>query len=125
MPNWILSLAASWGYPWVLSYLARWLRKQKAVVGGFLKYRGGGTFLEIARAYAAITPGVTDDQIVEGIEQLKRDLTVVPFNRLVRENPILAMFADVTVPDFDNDPSNNQTVSDLLAKVVDETVDEP
>lgn len=122
MPNWVLSLAAYWGYPWVLSALARWLHRQGAVVAAFLKYRQDGTFLEIAKAYAAATPETTDDQIVESIEQLKRDLTVVPFNRLVHENYFLALLCNVKVPDFDNDPSNDQTANNLLGKLVDETI---
>ena len=123
MPNWILRLAASWGYPWIVSAIARYLRQDAATRTALFQYRAGSTFLEIVRSYAAMTPGITDDQIVEGIEQLKRDLTVVPFNQLVRQNPILSMLGNVKIPDFDGDPDNDVSVSEELGRVVDEVVE--
>ena len=123
MPNWILSIAASWGYPWIISATAQYLRQQKALLAALLKYRANGTFLEIARSYAAVTPEVTDDQIVEGIEQLKRDLAVVPFNQLVKTNSILIMLGNVKIPDFDDDPGNDVAVSDELGQIVDKVIE--
>ena len=124
MPNWLLKIAASWGFSWAVSYLAGRIQKDKALLAALKMYRAGGTFLEICRNYAALTPEATDDQIVESIEQLKRDLTVMPFNQLVAENQILVLFGNTKVPDFDGDPSNDQAVADLLGKIVKESLGE-
>ena len=123
MPDWILRLAASWGYPWIISATARYLRQNAPIRTALFQYRAGSTFLAIARSYAAMTPEVTDDQIVEGIEQLKRDLTVVPFNQLVEKNPILAMLGKIKIPDFDGDADNDATVSDELGVLVDKVIE--
>lgn len=119
MPNWILRLAASWGYPWIISASAQYLRQNKAVLAALSKHRSGGTFLEIARSYAAVTPEITDDRIVEGIEQLRRDLTVMPFNELVKTNPILVMFGQIKIPDFDGNADNDVSIGEELGTVVD------
>jgi hypothetical protein len=124
MPNWILKLAASWGFSWAISYLAGRIRKDKAALAALKMHRAGGTFLEIARVYASVTPEVTDDQIVESLEQLKRDLAVKPFNQLIKDNQILALFGATKIPDFDDDPSNDQALADLLGKIVDESMAE-
>ena len=122
MPEWLLKWGVSKGYSWAVSYLVGHLRKDKPSIAAVKMYRAGGTFLEIARAYAAATPEVMDDRIVESIEQLKRDLTVVPLNQLVTQNYFLVLLAATKVPDFDSDPSNDQPVTGLLSKIIDESL---
>ena len=122
MPEWLLKCGVSKGYSWAVSYLVGHLRKDKPSIAAVKMYRAGGTFLEIARAYAAATPEVMDDRIVESIEQLKRDLTVVPLNQLVTQNYFLVLLAATKVPDFDSDPSNDQPVTGLLSKIIDESL---
>lgn len=122
MPEWLLKWGVSWGFSWAVSYLAARIRKDRAVLAGLLQYRAGGTFMQIARSYAAVTPELSDNQIVESIMQLQRDLMVVPFNQLVTQNYFLALLAGTKVPDFDGDPSNDQAVTDLLAKIVEESL---
>ena len=124
MSNWILSLAFRWGFSWGKDYTAQQARKDTALVGALIKYRSGGTFMDICRSYATLTPDTTDDQVVESIEQLKRDLTAVPFKDLVQTNWILARIADQKIPDFDGDPSNDAALGDALGEIVDKVIEQ-
>ncbi len=122
MPNWILRIAASWGYPWIISATAQYLRQDRALVAALKKYRANGTFVQMAGEYAKQTPQTSDDQIVPGIEQLKQDLTVKPFSQLVTDNQILAMLGSTKIPDFDNDPTDDVSLADVLGQIVDKVV---
>ena len=124
MPKWLLQIGFSWGFSWAISFVGQQARKDQALIAALNKYRDGGTFLEIAWAYSQMTPEATDDQIVESIEQFKRDLTVVPFNQLVRENQVLIMIGETRIPDFDDDPANDRPVSGLLGEIVDKTLEQ-
>lgn len=122
MSNFILRLAASWGYPWIISALAQYLKQDKALVAALKKYRAGGTFKDACRAYAEQTPQITDDQIVAAIDKLVRDLTVISLSQLNRENEILVMAGSTPIPDFDGDPSDDVSVSDELGQLIDKIV---
>lgn len=123
MPEWLLKWGVSWGFSLVISSLAGRLREDKPLMAALAEYRKGGTFLQIVRSYATVTPEITDDQVVESIERFKRDLTMLPFNQLLSENQLCVMLGQTKIPDFDDDPSNDQTVADLSAKIVDKAVD--
>mgnify|MGYP001587947327 CR=1 FL=1 len=123
MPNWILRIAASWGYPRIISATAQYLRQQKAVLAAILKYRSGGTLKDICRAYVAVTPNLTDDQIVDAFDKLVRDLAIVPFNQIVQENKIFLLAGNTKIPDFDSDPDNDVAVSDELGILGDKVLE--
>ena len=118
MPNWILRLVASWGYPWAISKIAARNRNDRALMAALRVYQGGGSFLAVVDSYSKVTENFDDDAIVPGVEQFISELKVRPFKELVERYGKL-----IKIPDFDGDPSNDQTLADVLAKIVQESVE--
>ena len=119
MRDWLLSLAASWGYPWAISQIAARNRKDKALMEALKLYHLGGSFLSVVGIYAHATENLDDDKIMAGVEQFIAELKTRPLKELVERYGKL-----LKVPDFDDDPENDQTLADLLARIVQESVEE-
>ena len=119
MPNWILKIAVSWGYPWAISAIAACNRKDKALLAALQRYQEAGSFLSVVGVYSKMTKNLDDDAIIEGIEQFIAELKTRPLKELIERYG-----KSLKVPDFDGDPSNDQSLADLLAKIVKESVEE-
>lgn len=122
MPQWLISIAFRWGFSWGVSAVAGRMRENLPVMAALKKYRAGGTFKDICRAYAEQTPQLTDDQIVAAIDKLVRDLTIVPFKELVKENEIFILAGSTKIPDFDGDPSNDRGIAAAMGEMIDKTL---
>lgn len=117
MRDWLLSLVASWGYPWAISAIARRNRRDKALLAALKRYQEGGSFLSTVGAYARVSEDKSDDAIIEGVEQFIAELKTRPFKELIERYGKL-----FKIPDFDGDPTNDQTMADLLAKILEESL---
>ena len=115
MPDWLKKLARDWALNKTTSAGAEQIKNDPAAVLALKKYRAGGAFMEIVKTYVMATSNREDDAVVD-------DLMTRPFNEVLARlaGPMIA----TKIPDMDGDPTNDITVGDFLARVIDKVVAE-
>ena len=121
MPTWIMKLLRDWLFNKGSSYAANEIKEEDpALIPALKKYREGGSFIDVVKAYVVATPNIEDDKVPQSIEQFRAMLETMPFNEVL---PLLTgSLGSLHIPDGDGDPTNDITVAEALSRIVDKVV---